>query len=344
MRIVGPLPPLLLGLSAVFSSPSLPSLYRSVVMDHFLHRQDPVFSELSGAYKFSEKRGVETNQVQPFPPVARAGTMSAFVNLGPVRSHQTTDFQFSLPQPEPLFGQLPSQRDPSVGSPPSPSPPPPPPPAQHSGSAGPSHFVLRPFTVFNIGLPVEQDDQDQVQVSDQPAQAVATQHVVPTEHKAGQQADLFSSASRDLTDVTTPALSAPAPEDNEISRLLQPTIIPQKFSRTEDDVLTNIVPTGSGVTAGVTDTNDKPFNIFEYISRPTSNRQARQKVNTKKMKKMGKMDALKILMKIAGDHWERDLMMGSKTERGSSSTAGETVDFACPASEGHFPHPQDCDV
>ena len=62
------------------------------------------------------------------------------------------------------------------------------------------------------------------------------------------------------------------------------------------------------------------------------------------MKKMGKMDALKILMKIAGDHWERDLMMGSKAERGSSSTAGETVDFVCPASEGHFPDPEQCDV
>merc|ERR1711953_1397284 len=104
-------------------------------------------------------------------------------------------------------------------------------------------------------------------------------------------------------------------------------------------VLTNIVPTSGG-----TNTNDKPFNIFEYISRPTSNRQARKKVNTKKIKKMGKMDALKILMKIAGDHWERDLMMGSKAERGSSSTAGETVDFVCPSSEGHFPDPAQCDV
>lgn len=207
---------------------------------------------------------------------------------------------------------------------------------------------MRPFTVFNIGRAVEQDDQDEVQVSDLPADraepAVATQHVVQTEHKDGQQADLFSSASRDLPHVTTLSAPVPAPQHNQISRLLQPAIIQQKFSRTEDDVLTNIVPTGSGVESRVTNTNDKPFNIFEYISRPTSNRQARQKVNTKKMKKMGKMDALKILMKIAGDHWERDLMMGSKAERGSSSTAGETVDFECPALEGHFPHPEQCDV
>ena len=263
--------------------------------------------------------------------MARAGTMSPFVNLGPARlTPQSRDFTFSQPPPEPLFG---------------------PPPPQHTASGGQSQFVMRPFTVFNIGLPVQHQVQHGVQVfalgqpSLEPGQTgaldpVATQHVVQTEYKDGQQADLFSSASRDLTHVTTLSDPVPATSHEQISPPLTPAIIEQEFSRTEDDdVLTNIVPTSGG-----TNTNDKPFNIFEYISRPTSNRQARQKVNTKKMKKMGKMDALKILMKIAGDHWERDLMMGSKAERGSSSTAGETVDFVCPSSEGHFPDPAQCDV
>ena len=61
------------------------------------------------------------------------------------------------------------------------------------------------------------------------------------------------------------------------------------------------------------------------------------------MSKMGKMDALKILMKIAGDHWERDLMVGSKDSLGSS-TAGEKVEFLCPANSGHFPDSSRCDV
>ena len=56
---------------------------------------------------------------------------------------------------------------------------------------------------------------------------------------------------------------------------------------------------------------DKPFNIFEYIGRPTAEREARHKVDGGDMKKMGKMDALRILMSIAGDHWEKDLLMGS---------------------------------
>ena len=67
----------------------------------------------------------------------------------------------------------------------------------------------------------------------------------------------------------------------------------------------------------VEDDEDKPFNIFEYIGRPTAEREVRRKVNGE-MKKMGKVDALRILMTIAGDTWEQDLVMGSKDD-GSAS-------------------------
>ena len=63
----------------------------------------------------------------------------------------------------------------------------------------------------------------------------------------------------------------------------------------------------------VEDDEDKPFNIFEYIGRPTAEREVRRKVNGE-MKKMGKVDALRILMTIAGDTWEQDLVMGSKDD------------------------------
>ena len=40
----------------------------------------------------------------------------------------------------------------------------------------------------------------------------------------------------------------------------------------------------------------------------------RRKQDLKTMKRMGKMDALKMLMMIAGDSWETDLVMGSREE------------------------------
>ena len=124
------------------------------------------------------------------------------------------------------------------------------------------------------------------------------------------------------------------PATNTIS---QSRITGEKFPTPDDDIINNIVPT-------VSQNNDKPFNIFEYISRPTANRGVRQKISPGKMGKMGKMDALKILMKIAGDDWERDLVMGAKEEHGSISSAGEKVSFLCPASEGNFPDSSRCDV
>ena len=64
----------------------------------------------------------------------------------------------------------------------------------------------------------------------------------------------------------------------------------------------------------IPDDDDKPFNIFEYIGRPTAEREVRRKQDLKTMKRMGKMDALKMLMMIAGDSWETDLVMGSQEE------------------------------
>lgn len=66
-------------------------------------------------------------------------------------------------------------------------------------------------------------------------------------------------------------------------------------------------------------TGDKEFNIFEYIGRPTSDRGVRKKQSGDK-KKMGRLDALSILMSIAGASWEEDLVMGSKNEAGAGNT------------------------
>jgi len=92
----------------------------------------------------------------------------------------------------------------------------------------------------------------------------------------------------------------------------------------------------------VEDDEDKPFNIFEYIGRPTAEREVRKKVSGE-MKKMGKVDALRILMTIAGDTWEQDLVMGSKDD-GSASGGHAGSNFDCPLLNGHFPDPDTCSV
>ena len=73
------------------------------------------------------------------------------------------------------------------------------------------------------------------------------------------------------------------------------------------------------VSNNLVEDEDKPFNIFEYIGRPTAEREVRKKINGERSgKKMGRLDALQILMTIAGDTWEQDLVMGSKDD-GSAS-------------------------
>ena len=67
----------------------------------------------------------------------------------------------------------------------------------------------------------------------------------------------------------------------------------------------------------------KPFNIFEYIGRPTAERGVRHKLSGDTARKMGKLDALRILMSIAGDSWEKDLLLGAREEgRGAGQGAG----------------------
>ena len=73
-------------------------------------------------------------------------------------------------------------------------------------------------------------------------------------------------------------------------------------------------------------TGDKEFNIFEYIGRPTADRGVRKKQNGDK-KRMGKLDALSILMSIAGASWEKDLVMGSKNEAGAGNTGRWSCSF-----------------
>ena len=86
------------------------------------------------------------------------------------------------------------------------------------------------------------------------------------------------------------------------------------------DISENLVePQGNGITG------DKDFNIFEYIGRPTADRGVRKK-QTGDKKRMGKLDALSILMSIAGASWEKDLVMGSKNEAGAGNT-GEYPEF-----------------
>ena len=80
--------------------------------------------------------------------------------------------------------------------------------------------------------------------------------------------------------------------------------------------------------------DEKPFNIFEYIGRPTAEREVRKKQDMKG-KKMGKMDALKMLMSIAGDSWEKDLLMGSKDDKMSGGHSG-TLDHSNLASVDFF--------
>ena len=80
------------------------------------------------------------------------------------------------------------------------------------------------------------------------------------------------------------------------------------------DISDNLVePLGNGITGG------KGCNICEYIGRPTAVRGVRKKQSGDK-KRMGKMDALRALMSIAGDSWEKDLVMGSKNEAGAGNT------------------------
>ena len=58
---------------------------------------------------------------------------------------------------------------------------------------------------------------------------------------------------------------------------------------------------------------------------------------------MGKLDALRILMSIAGDTWEKDLLLGAGEEgRGAGQGAGAA--FTCPRTQGHFPDPASCRV
>ena len=58
---------------------------------------------------------------------------------------------------------------------------------------------------------------------------------------------------------------------------------------------------------------------------------------------MGKLDALRILMSIAGDTWEKDLLLGAGEEgRGAGQGAG--AGFTCPRTQGHFPDPASCRV
>ena len=89
--------------------------------------------------------------------------------------------------------------------------------------------------------------------------------------------------------------------------------------------------------------DSKPFNIFEYIGRPTAERGVRHKLSGDTARKMGKLDALRILMSIAGDTWEKDLLLGAREEgRGAGQGAGAA--FTCPRTQGHFPDPASCRV
>ena len=89
--------------------------------------------------------------------------------------------------------------------------------------------------------------------------------------------------------------------------------------------------------------DSKPFNIFEYIGRPTAERGVRHKLSGDTARKMGKLDALRILMSIAGDTWEEDLLLGAGEEgRGAGQGAGAA--FTCPRTQGHFPDPASCRV
>lgn len=113
-------------------------------------------------------------------------------------------------------------------------------------------------------------------------------------------------------------------------------VTPGRVSQEFPDISENLVePQASG---GIT--GDKEFNIFEYIGRPTADRGVRKKQNGDK-KRMGKLDALSILMSIAGASWEKDLVMGSKNEAGAGNTGSS---FVCPALSGHFPDPDTCSV
>ena len=85
--------------------------------------------------------------------------------------------------------------------------------------------------------------------------------------------------------------------------------VPQPSVANLGEPISNNIPTEN-------QDQDQPFNIFEYIGRPTAEREVRKKLNNMagSGKKMGKMEALNMLMSIAGDHWEKDLLMGQKDD------------------------------
>ena len=91
------------------------------------------------------------------------------------------------------------------------------------------------------------------------------------------------------------------------------------------DISENLIePMNNGITG------DNDFNIFEYIGRPTADRGVRRKQNGGDKRRMGKLDALRVLMTIAGDSWERDLLMGSKGGSGAGNSGkSEMLCWTC---------------
>ena len=79
--------------------------------------------------------------------------------------------------------------------------------------------------------------------------------------------------------------------------------------------------------------------LFQTINQEAVDRPIHQKLYNSKPEKMPKSAALKRLMAIAGDDWDR---LGKGLETNMLSTT-HTV-FKCPASDGDYPDTHDCGV
>ena len=368
---------------------SLPSLYRSLVMDHFSHKHDQqlqtsgeqfhdnFFNDFDSIFTDNKKRDSIGNEIIdnaidniPTPPVS--SKISPFVHLGGSKPSKVANIffqphQFSGPagvaigQPQIVSAPSSPASHPKVTPfsalhvPSSPSAPvtqpeqvtlpvvPHPQPQQQPQSS----FSIKPFTFFSqpsgialppqpVALPPQPVALPQAPVSPVSVSApeISPLAVLSPESVTPPTIEMFSFPTRDQGQNDRDNSGAMTSHDNSFSPILTGITAATKTQVVHNyisnvsilDVMPHMPPAPVSIPVinpAVNEVSEeKPFNIFEYIGRPTAEREVRKKQDMKG-KKMGKMDALKMLMSIAGDSWEKDLLMGSKDDKMSGGHTGQ---------------------
>jgi len=396
---------MLFALTRSASSDSKPELYRSIVMDHFLHKAgnyqiDRIFNDIDSFFHDDFKRDTNndiiTNEISDFSdvvlntkPATTSSKILPFVHLG----GSSPIAQFNAPVAFKNPGELTLPKIPA--------------PITVNQQSQPrsepkSQFAIKPFTFFispsglhgpqaqpqpqspaiveqsppNVPRPgpvqPRQDHARALVLPDfidnndlQPSSLVSapilpplpvhkTTGIMRTPIQPSQLAfgssgsiDMFSFPSREShNNDIKPDLTMTMIGQNEGLHFSQPILRHPEPAKVQFVPQPSIANLGEPISNNILTENqdqDQPFNIFEYIGRPTAEREVRKKLNNMagSGKKMGKMEALNMLMSIAGDHWEKDLLMGQKDDN-SDGLSG--TNFVCPMSDGHFPDSDKCDV